>query len=70
MKGASSANQFRFHYGYHYPRSQKTVKEINKSKDLFISYYGDNIFGKTLNYYLIANESYVKFKSYKQFLKK
>ena len=36
FKGASSANQFRFHYGYHYPRSQKTVKEINKSKDILI----------------------------------
>ena len=30
LNGASSANQFRFHLGYHYPRSQKTVTEINK----------------------------------------
>ena len=37
LNGASSANQFRFHFGYHYPRSQKTVNEINKSLDLFIS---------------------------------
>ena len=29
LNGASSANQFRFHLGYHYPRSQKTVDEIN-----------------------------------------
>ena len=59
-----------FHYGYHYPRSQKTVKEINKSKDLFTSFFGSNIFGKTLNYYLVARESKVKFKKYKNFLKK
>ena len=70
MHGASCANQFRFHLGYHYPRSQKTVKEINKSKDLFISYFGSNIFGKTSNYYLVAKESKVKFNKYKRFLKK
>ncbi len=70
MQGASSANRFRFHLGYHYPRSQKTVKEINKSKDHFISYFGSNIFGKTSNYYLIASQSMVKFNRYKKFLKK
>ena len=30
FNGASSCNQFRFHSGYHYPRSQKTVNEINR----------------------------------------
>jgi len=70
MNGASCANQFRFHLGYHYPRSQKTVREINKSKDLFISYFGSNIFGKTSNYYLVAKESKVRFDRYKRFLKK
>lgn len=70
LNGASSANQFRFHLGYHYPRSQKTVKEINKSKDLFISYYGNKVFGKTNNYYLIAKKGKVKFEKYNKFLKK
>ena len=70
LNGASSANQFRFHLGYHYPRSQKTVTEINKSKNLFTDYFGRKIFQKTLNYYLIANESKVNFKRYKKFLKK
>ena len=36
FNGASSCNQFRFHSGYHYPRSQKTVNEINKSKKIFL----------------------------------
>ena len=58
LNGASAANQFRFHLGYHYPRSQKTVTEINKSKNLFTSYYGKKIFQKTLNYYLIAMRRY------------
>ena len=70
MNGASSANQFRFHLGYHYPRSQKTVTEINKSKDVFTSFFGSNVFGKTLNYYLVANDSKVKFKTYASFLKR
>ncbi len=70
LHGASSANQFRFHHGFHYPRSQKTVREINKSKDLFTSYFGKNIFGKTINYYLIAKESKINFVNYKKFLKK
>lgn len=70
MNGASSANQFRFHLGYHYPRSQKTVAEINKSKDVFTSFFGSNVFGKTLNYYLVANDSKVKFKTYASFLKR
>ena len=68
LSGASSANQFRFHLGYHYPRSQKTIDEINKSKDLFISYYGNKVFGKSKNFYLIANKSKVNFRKYKKFL--
>ena len=66
--GASSANQFRFHLGYHYPRSQKTIIEINKSKNLFILFYGDQIFGKTFNYYLVAIKSRVNYEKYKKFL--
>ena len=70
LKGASAGNQFRFHLGYHYPRSQKTVNEINKSKNFFISYNEKKVFQKTSNYYLIANDSKINFKRYKKFLKK
>lgn len=70
MNGASFSNQFRFHLGYHYPRSQKTVNEINKSKNLFENFYGNTVFGKTLNYYLVPNDSKTKFKKYKKFLNK
>ncbi len=70
LNGASSANQFRFHLGYHYPRSQKTVNEINKSKNLFSNFFGNDLFGKTNNYYLIAKKSRVKSKKYFDFLKK
>ena len=70
LNGASSANQFRFHLGYHYPRSQKTVNEIKKSKNLFISFFGKNIFGKTENFYLIAKKSKTNIKKYINFLLK
>ena len=70
FNGASSSNQFRFHSGYHYPRSQKTVDEINKSKMDFVSFFGKKVFEKTINYYPIAKGGKINFKSYKKFLKK
>ncbi len=71
LKGASLANQLRFHLGYHYPRSPKTVKEIKKHYKDFIKFFGQNIFGKTKNFYGISKEkSKVSFKKYLLFLKK
>ena len=70
LNGASATNQFRFHLGYHYPRSQKTVTEINKSKNSFTSFYGKKILKKTKNYYLIANRSKVSYSKYIKFLRK
>ena len=70
FNGASSCNQFRYHSGYHYPRSQKTVNEINKSKKDFVSFFGQDVFKKTLNYYAIAKKSKINFKRYFKFLKK
>ena len=37
LNGASSSNQFRFHLGFHYPRSVKTVNEIKRSNKEFKS---------------------------------
>ena len=70
LNGASAANQFRFHLGYHYPRSQKTVTEINKSKKLFTKYYGETIFQKTLNYYSMLLRARLILINIKNFLKK
>jgi len=70
FNGASACNQFRFHSGYHYPRSQKTVDEINNSKKDFISFYSKKVFENTVNYYAIAKKSKVNFKNYINFLKK
>ena len=70
LNGASFANQFRFHSGYHYPRSQKTVNEIKINKVKFIKSFGNTVSDKTTNYYLIAKDSKVSFKKYESFLKK
>lgn len=70
FNGASSANQFRFHSGYHYPRSQKTVHEIKKSKKDFISFFGDSVFQDTINYYPVAKGGKINFKKYLEFLRK
>lgn len=70
LSGASAKNQFRFHLGYHYPRSQKTVTEINRSKNSFIKFYGKKTFKNTKNYYLIADNSKVSFTKYIKFLRK
>ena len=71
LQGASRINQFRFHRGYHYPRSIKTIKEIQKSYNDFIKFYGNDIFSKTDNYYAIAREdSKINFNEYIKILRK
>ena len=71
LSGASAYNQMRFHQGYHYPRSQKTINEIKSSKKNFIDFYGKKIFGKTINFYAIAKKgSKTSPRNYELFLKK
>jgi hypothetical protein len=68
--GASRANQMRFHKGYHYPRSIKTVKEINQYNKDFEKYFKSVIY-KTKNYYGISKKkSKTSFKKYLSFLTK
>jgi hypothetical protein len=57
LNGASKANQMRFHQGYHYPRSIKTLKEVKKFNQSFIEYYGKNVLGNTNNYYAISKKN-------------
>ena len=60
----------RAHYGYHYPRSNETVKEVQKSMKQFENYFPKNVFEKTTNYYAIAKKkSKTNSKSYINFLK-
>ena len=70
LNGASKINQFRFHLGFHYPRSKKTINEIKSSYKLFTNFFSNKVFGKTKNYYSISNEeSKINFKKYLKVLK-
>ena len=40
LTGASRANQLRFHLGYHYPRSIKTLKEIQTMNKSLLNFTG------------------------------
>jgi|TARA_B110000259_G_scaffold82187_1_gene96027 D-amino-acid oxidase len=71
LNGASKINQFRFHLGFHYPRSPDTIREIKSSEKLFKKFFPKNIFGKTQNYYAVANkDSKISFNRYIEILKK
>ena len=39
LLGVSGKNQFRWHKGYHYPRSQETISECLKSYSDFSKYF-------------------------------
>ena len=67
--GASSFNQMRYHLGYHYPRSKKTVNELKLYEKQFKKFFGEKVLGKTINYYGISKKkSKVNFKKYLKFL--
>lgn len=71
LNEASMCNQLRFHEGFHYPRSSKTVNEIKTSNTQFVKFYGDDIFGTTKNLYAISKKhSKINFSKYLNFLKK
>ena len=71
LNGASLANQLRFHLGYHYPRSSKTLKEVNDSYKDFSKFYSQKVFGNTKNYYGVSKKDSKTSKyKYIKFLKK
>ena len=71
LQGASKKNQFRFHLGYHYPRSQETVEELKIANKYFTKFYSKSIFDNTDNYYAIArNKSKISLKNYLKFIDK
>ncbi len=70
LLGTSGKNQFRWHLGYHYPRSTETIKECKQSYKEFNKYLGKS---KILsqNYYAISkNDSNINFTNYLKILKK
>lgn len=68
LMAASDVNQCRVHRGYHYPRSDETVKEVQDAYDSFKEEFGDAIMHDTDNYYCISkHDSLVSADQYAQF---
>tara|TARA_B100000242_G_C43003086_1_gene466096 strand:- start:173 stop:1228 length:1056 start_codon:yes stop_codon:yes gene_type:complete len=66
---ASRVNQYRFHRGYHYPRTVETVKQLNKTSKRFQEEYGEAINFDLTNIYALAKEkSLVNLDQYIDFL--
>jgi hypothetical protein len=56
LQEGTRVNQFRHHYGYHYPRSGETVVDVQRSLKAFEDLYEDAIVRDTPTYYAIAKE--------------
>lgn len=54
MQEGSFINQFRHHYGYHYPRSDETVIEIKNSREAFEAIFKKAIVDDYPTYYGLA----------------
>lgn len=54
MLEASFVNQYRHHWGYHYPRSDKTVQDIRGAIDDFEKIYNNAIVREFPTYYSVA----------------
>ena len=71
LNGVSKMNQFRFHLGYHYPRSSKTINEVQNQHREFLKFYGTNIYGQSKNYYSVPRDkTKINFQRYLNILKK
>ena len=70
LRGATTNNLNRVHFGYHYPRDNLTAKQSYKGYKSFRSFYKEAIFQNFKNYYFIAKKSKVSFKNYLKFCKK
>ena len=71
MLGASTNNLNRVHWGYHYPRDDKTVKQSKEGSRSFLKLYKPSIIKDFDNYYVISKKnSLVNFKNYLRFCKR
>lgn len=56
LMAASGINQFRLHRGYHYPRSEETIKECMRTETGFLKEYGSAVISSDHHYYCISRE--------------
>ena len=71
LMSASDVNQCRVHRGYHYPRSDDTVKELLDANSSFIDEFSEAIVPNTKNFYAVAKkDSLITSNEYVDFCKK
>jgi hypothetical protein len=70
MNKASKCNHNRLHFGFHYPRSEKTAKQSLEGYDLFYKNFSDSIVKNFPNYYLIEKNSKINKDNFKIFCDK
>ncbi|MDA9898873.1 FAD-dependent oxidoreductase [Candidatus Pelagibacter sp.] len=63
-------NQYRLHQGFHYPRSEETIKQTKIGYEKFIFEFKDYLYFPKYNYYCIHKNSKIDFDSYIKILKK
>ncbi len=57
MRGGTYGNQYRHHYGYHYPRSPETVRQCQAAEKDFVGVWGAAIISDLPAYYAVASEN-------------
>ncbi|MDE2589850.1 MAG: FAD-dependent oxidoreductase [Patescibacteria group bacterium] len=71
LMAASDVNQCRVHRGYHYPRSDSTVKEVLDANESFTEEFSKAIINNVDNYYCISkHDSLVSAEQYIAFCKR
>lgn len=68
LTGASGSNHWRLHRGYHYPQSDVTAESALNSEPSFRSRYSEAIIEKEDHYYSIAEDSWVSYDEYSEFM--
>jgi predicted dehydrogenase/glycine/D-amino acid oxidase-like deaminating enzyme len=56
---ASTLNQWRYHHGFHYPRSIEMIREIQECRHEFEAVYGDAIIRDVESYYATARSAQI-----------
>jgi FAD dependent oxidoreductase len=54
LREASTLNQWRYHHGFHYPRSVEMIREIQECRHEFEAVYGGAIVPDVSSYYCVA----------------
>lgn len=68
LTGASGWNHWRLHRGYHYPQSDATAEKALETEPLFRSRYADAVLQNEDHYYAIAEDSWVNYDEYAEFM--